>query len=58
MCVGTREETDMFANGFATLVGTPIFAWISSAMPSIEAQPPARNRWSMFAIWLEEKKNC
>src|SRR3989337_800123 len=58
VCAGTFEDTDIFANGLAIIVGTPTVDCTTSCIPGIDAQPPARTRLSILAIWLDEKKNC
>ena len=50
----TLEAMLMLAKGFAMLTSHPVYAAITSAAPSIEAQPPASTIRSTWPTWLEE----
>src|SRR4051812_5305150 len=54
----TRGEVCIWANGFATLVGTCARVFTTSSSPGITAEPPASRMCSTVWYWVEVKKNC
>jgi hypothetical protein len=50
----TFEERVILEKGFAILTSHPVFAAMTSAAPSMDAQPPANTIRSTWPIWLDE----